>query len=85
MAMLTVSESTIYGRFGFAPAAMSTEWEIDTRRARWTGPASTPGRVEFVTLAHLGWRDLHKIECMPLRCVKRGLVDQARRRIGSRT
>jgi len=47
MAMLTVSESTIYGRFGFAPAALATDWTIDTRRARWVGPAAS-GRVEFI-------------------------------------
>ncbi len=47
MAMLTVSESTIYGRFGFSPAAFTTEWTIDTRRAKWIGPAPS-GRVEFI-------------------------------------
>jgi predicted acetyltransferase len=48
LAMLTVSESTIYGRFGFSPAAFATDWTIDTRRARWSGPSSS-GRVEFVS------------------------------------
>lgn len=49
LAILTVSESTIYGRFGFAPAAFAAEWTIDTRRATWVGPeTSTP--VEFVTV-----------------------------------
>jgi predicted acetyltransferase len=47
MAMLTVSESTIYGRFGFSPAALATDWTIDTRRARWIGPAAS-GRAEFI-------------------------------------
>lgn len=48
LAILTVSESTIYGRFGFAPAAHAAHWKIDTRRARWIGP--TPGgRIDFVT------------------------------------
>lgn len=48
LAMLTVSESGIYGRFGFAPAAQAATWRIDTRRVTWTGP--TPhGRVEFIT------------------------------------
>lgn len=50
MAMLTVSESTIYGRFGFAPAAFAANWTIDTRRARWIGPAAS-GRVEFISVA----------------------------------
>ena len=47
MAMLTVSESTIYGRFGFSPAAFAADWTIDTRRAIWIGPAAS-GRVEFI-------------------------------------
>ncbi|MDJ0335075.1 MAG: GNAT family N-acetyltransferase [Rhodoglobus sp.] len=48
MATLTVSESTIYGRFGFAPAAFATDLTIDTTRARWIGP-DVPGRVHFIT------------------------------------
>ena len=36
IATLTVSESTIYGRFGFGPAALARDLTIDTRRARWT-------------------------------------------------
>ena len=46
-AALTVSEATIYSRFGFAPAAMAAELEIDTVRARWIGPAAS-GRVQYV-------------------------------------
>src|SRR4051812_44924907 len=50
LATLTVSESTIYGRFGFAAATFATELPIDTRRATWTGP--TPGgRLHFIPLA----------------------------------
>lgn len=48
MAMLTVSESTLYGRYGFAPAALSAEWRIDVKRASWIGPIPD-GRVDFVT------------------------------------
>jgi len=48
IAVLTVSESTIYGRFGFAPAAAAAQWEIAVRRARWIGP-DAPGRLDFVT------------------------------------
>ena len=50
MAMLTVSESTIYGRFGFAPAAFAADWTVDTRRVRWSGPAAS-GRVEYLSVA----------------------------------
>ncbi|MEV7395729.1 GNAT family N-acetyltransferase [Aeromicrobium sp. NPDC092404] len=52
VATLTVSESTIYGRFGFAPAALARDLTIDTRRARWTGPQPS-GRVHFVTADEL--------------------------------
>ena len=48
LAMLTVSEATIYGRYGFAPAAMAAKWSIDTRRAAWTGPSAS-GRVHFIS------------------------------------
>jgi predicted acetyltransferase len=50
MAMLTVTESTIYGRFGFAPAAFAADWTVDLRRVTWSGPAPS-GRVEFVSVA----------------------------------
>ncbi|MBC7591306.1 MAG: GNAT family N-acetyltransferase [Salinibacterium sp.] len=50
LATLTVSESTIYGRFGFAPAAFATNLTIDTLRTKWTGPEA-PGRLHFITPA----------------------------------
>jgi predicted acetyltransferase len=50
MATLTVSESTIYGRFGFAPAAFAANLDIDTKRAKWTGPTPS-GRVNFISTA----------------------------------
>jgi predicted acetyltransferase len=52
LAMLTVSEATIYGRFGFAPAVMAADWKIDTRRAHWTGPTPN-GRLNFITVEQL--------------------------------
>jgi predicted acetyltransferase len=48
VAVLTVSESAIYGRFGFAPGAMSGHLRIDVPRAHWTGPRPD-GRVDFVS------------------------------------
>jgi predicted acetyltransferase len=55
MAMLTVSESSIYGRFGFAAAAFAADWTIDTRRVTWSGPAPSTsgmvGRVEYLSVA----------------------------------
>ncbi len=38
LAGLTVSEATIYGRFGFEPAVHTTTWKVQTARARWVGP-----------------------------------------------
>jgi predicted acetyltransferase len=55
MAMLTVSESTLYGRYGFAPAAASANWHLDVKRATWIGPRPG-GRVDFITRERL--RDL---------------------------
>lgn len=51
LASLTVSESGIYGRFGFAPAAAAVHARIDVRRAGWIGPQA-PGRIDFVTREH---------------------------------
>lgn len=48
IAVLTASESTIYGRYGFAPAAAAANWKIDVRRATWTGPVPS-GRVDFIS------------------------------------
>jgi predicted acetyltransferase len=47
LAGLTVTEATIYGRWGFSPAAWASHVVVDTRRARWTGPTA-PGRLDFV-------------------------------------
>lgn len=47
VAGLTVTEATIYGRYGFAPATFATDWELDTRRARWIGPIAG-GSLEAV-------------------------------------
>jgi predicted acetyltransferase len=48
MAMLTVSESTLYERYGFAPAAMAADYRIETRRGRWVGPIPS-GSLQFIT------------------------------------
>jgi len=48
IASLTVSESSIYGRFGFAPAALSADVEISVRQAGWAGP-EPDGRIDFLT------------------------------------
>ncbi|GGR31519.1 UPF0256 protein [Agromyces mediolanus] len=48
VAMLTATEATLYGRYGYAPAARAATLEIDRRRVEWAG-AEAPGRVRFVT------------------------------------
>lgn len=48
IASLTVSESTLYGRYGFAPAVSTASIEIDVKRASWTGPVPR-GRVDFIS------------------------------------
>jgi predicted acetyltransferase len=48
LAILTVSESSIYGRFGFAPGAFATSLVVESKRVRWTGPEPS-GVVRFMT------------------------------------
>lgn len=48
LAALTVSEATIYGRFGFGPATEVADFVIEPRRLRWTG-GPVPGRTQFVS------------------------------------
>ncbi|MEO7122268.1 MAG: GNAT family N-acetyltransferase [Lacisediminihabitans sp.] len=52
VAILTASEATIYGRWGFAPAAMTATWTVDTRDSKWSGPEAS-GRVHYVTSEQL--------------------------------
>ncbi len=47
LAALTVTEATIYGRYGFSPATFNTDWRIETRRAGWVGPRPE-GRLDFI-------------------------------------
>jgi predicted acetyltransferase len=52
LAVLTVTEATIYGRYGYAPAAQAATLHVDRRRAKWIGP-DAPGRLHFVEAATL--------------------------------
>ncbi len=52
LAMLTATEATIYGRYGYAPAAQAATLHLDRRRVHWIGP-DAPGRVQFVDGAAL--------------------------------
>jgi predicted acetyltransferase len=50
VAMLTVSEATIYARYGFAPSVFVADWKIDTRKLKWAGRTPS-GRVQLVPIA----------------------------------
>lgn len=60
VAALTVSESTIYGRYGFGIATEATDFEIDTRRVRWSGPDAR-GDLAFIGAAEaaVSLREVH--------------------------
>ncbi len=52
VAMLTVSESSLYGRYGYGMAALARDVTVTTSRVRWIGP-DAPGRVNFVSTEQL--------------------------------
>lgn len=52
IAGLTVSEATIYGRYGFGSAVPVARFGVDTRRAGWAGPTPV-GTLEYVDRADL--------------------------------
>lgn len=52
VALLTASEGTIYGRFGFAPATRAADVQIDTRRFALARP--TTGECSYVTTEQAG-------------------------------
>ncbi|MGN8027854.1 GNAT family N-acetyltransferase [Microbacterium sp. 22242] len=47
LAGLTVTEATIYGRYGFGPAVPVASFTVDARRAGWSAVPS-PGRLDSV-------------------------------------
>ncbi|MCU1453106.1 MAG: hypothetical protein JWN46_1252 [Acidimicrobiales bacterium] len=49
VAVLTASESSIYGRFGYGEATASLGIEIETAYARFTTPPAAPGRCRLVS------------------------------------
>jgi len=63
IAGLTVSEATIYGRYGFASAVPVANMTVDTRRAGWSAPAPA-GRLEYVEKESLKatLRAVHDVE-----------------------
>ncbi|OAN43548.1 GNAT family N-acetyltransferase [Microbacterium sp. H83] len=47
IAGLTVTEATIYGRYGFGSAVPMAQFAVDTRRAGWSGPP-VAGSLEYI-------------------------------------
>jgi predicted acetyltransferase len=76
------AEYPIYGRYGFGPAAWTTEWEIDVPRSgldpRWSGPgAEDGGRIDLVSGADV--RKLGPALHERLRARQHGAIDRAAR------
>ena len=53
LAVLTASESIIYGRFGYGPATYAFELEIDAHRGAFGRPVEAPGRLRLLGLPML--------------------------------
>lgn len=68
LAMLTVSEATIYGRWGFGPAAYCADYRIATKGLRVTAPMPS-GRV-------------HRVDAASLRPLAPGIAARAHERVG---
>ncbi|MEN8655514.1 GNAT family N-acetyltransferase [Streptomyces sp. 21So2-11] len=51
LAMLSASEGSIYGRFGFSPATFRARWELDRHEAAFLPAAPDPGSLELVDAA----------------------------------
>ncbi|MEU6487581.1 GNAT family N-acetyltransferase [Streptomyces sp. NPDC046887] len=80
LSTLIAAEYPIYGRYGFGPAAWSTEWTVDLRRAgldpRWSGPGDG-GRIDLVTPEEL--RKLGPDLFERVRAVRHGMVSRSAR------
>lgn len=62
LAMLSASEGSIYGRFGFSPATVRTRWEIERHQAQFL-PADPPtGNLELAdaATAREAWPAVHE-------------------------
>ncbi|MEU6062336.1 GNAT family N-acetyltransferase [Streptomyces sp. NPDC047097] len=80
LSTLIAAEYPIYGRYGFGPAAWSTEWTVDLRRAgldpRRSGPGDG-GRIDLVTPEEL--RKLGPDLFERARAVRHGMVSRSAR------
>lgn len=62
LAMLSASEGSIYGRFGFSPATLRTRWEIDRGQAVFRPADPPPGALELTdaATAREAWPAIHE-------------------------
>ncbi|HEY9439061.1 MAG TPA: GNAT family N-acetyltransferase [Streptomyces sp.] len=61
LAMLSASEGSIYGRYGYSPATYRTRWEMARHEATMLPAATDPGSLELVgaTQAKAAWPVVH--------------------------
>ncbi len=61
LAMLSASEGSIYGRFGFSPATYRTRWELARHEAALLPAEPDPGSLELVDAAQakMAWPLVH--------------------------
>ncbi|MDH6142648.1 putative acetyltransferase [Kitasatospora sp. GP30] len=61
LAMLSASEGSIYGRFGYSPATYRTRWELNRHEAALLPAAPDPGSLELVDAAQArkAWPTVH--------------------------
>ncbi|MFD0568300.1 GNAT family N-acetyltransferase [Kitasatospora gansuensis] len=61
LAMLSASEGSIYGRYGFSPATYRARWELDRHKAALLPAAPDPGALELVDAAQAKrfWPEVH--------------------------
>jgi predicted acetyltransferase len=62
LAMLSASEGSIYGRFGFSPATLRTRWEMERSQAQLMPAGQGPGSLELTdaATARAAWPAVHE-------------------------
>ena len=62
LAMLSASEGSIYGRFGFSPATLRTRWEIERDQAQLLASDAPGGSLELTdaATARTAWPIVHE-------------------------
>ncbi len=63
LAMLSASEGSIYGRFGFSPATLRTRWEIERQQAQFMPASPATGGLELTdaATARVAWPAIHEM------------------------